>query len=56
MQIDSRSLKPVFKTGFLAMGVVLRGSLMRLKCLGMHHMVLWGNDKLLRCKCMHVLE
>ena len=35
------------------MGVVLRGSLMRLKCLGM---VLWGNDKLLRCKCMHVLE
>ena len=25
MEIDSRALKPVFKRGFLGMGVVLRG-------------------------------
>ena len=31
MQIDSRALKPVFKRGFLGMGVVLRGSVMRFK-------------------------
>ena len=31
MEMDSRALKPVFKKGFLGMGVVLRGGAMRFK-------------------------
>ena len=49
MQIDSRALEPVFKRGFLGMGVMSTGVVIRFKlswyeCFGVKCIELWWYD------------